>query len=279
MGPRTANRTGNQMTHTNKVLQRRNAYSSVIPIRSMKAVLPAVVMFLACLSGTLSAAQYDDEESFFSYGRFYGDAVVMEKPPRDGALQKEVSRFLDEFSKGIYAITGGKPKLAEKHLKTARDIWPEYFGTDFLLARINEDAGNFHLAARYYKSYLNKLRSFWLRENRISEKLIMSLTPRGVENYERARDAVERRLKTYGIELDKVRPVYTFPPLVKMLGFLFAVAAGYFLLVYAALPYVRKRIRIVSAPKGYWVCPKCGAENTVLDKECGTCRTPRHRGK
>ncbi|MDD5476483.1 MAG: hypothetical protein PHU03_08240 [Syntrophales bacterium] len=242
----------------------------------MKVVLPAVVMFLISLAGPLSAAQYDDEESFFSYGRFYSDAVVMEKPPRDGALQKEVSRFLNEFSEGIYAITSGDLKLAEEHLKTARGIWPEYFGTDFLLARINEDSGNFHLAARYYKSYLNKLRSFWLRENRISEKLIESLTPHGVENYERARDAVERRLKTYGIELDRVRPVYTIPPLVKMLVLFFAAVAGYVLLSYVVLPYVRKRIRIAGAPKGYWVCPKCGVENTVLNKECGTCRTPRH---
>lgn len=267
------------MTHRNNTLKRRNTYSSAIPVRSMKVALSAVVMFLACLAGPFCAAQYDDEESFFSYERFYNDAVVMQEPPRDGALQRDFSRFLNEFSKGIYAITGGDLKPAEEHLKIARGIWPEYFGTDFLLARINEDAGNFHLAARYYKSYLNKLRSFWMRENRISEKLIMSLTPHGVENYERARDVVERRLKRYGIEPDRVRPVYTFPPLVKMLGLFFAALVGYVLAVYIVLPYVRKRIRIARAPKGYWVCPKCGAENTVLDKECGTCRIPRHGGK
>jgi len=254
------------MTPANMILQRSIIRSSVIL---------SVVMILACLAGPFCAAQYDDEEFFFSYERFYDRATVMQAPPQDGMLQKDVSRFLDEFSRSIYAISGGDMEPAEAHLNRARAIWPEYFGTDFLLARINEDAGNFQLASRYYKSYLNKLRSFWLRENRISDKLIRSLMPYGVEKYEAARDLVGKRLKSYGIELDRVRPVYTVPPMVKALVLFFAAAAVSVLLVYVVLPYVRKRIRIAGAPEGYWVCPKCGTENTMLQKECGTCRTPQ----
>jgi len=254
-----------RMTSANKISQRRIVYSLVIPF---------VVMVLACLAGPFSAAQYDDEDIFFSYERFYYRAAVMQAPPENGMLQKDVSMFLDEFSKSIYAISGGNMELAKEHLKKARIIWPEYFGTDFLLARVNEDTGDFRLAARYYKSYLNKLRSFWLGEYRISERLIRALMPHSVENYDAAKDLVRKRLKSYGIELDRVRPIYTVPPVVGSLALFVAAAAAGVLLVSVILPYVRKRIRIAGAPEGYWICPKCGTENTVLQKECGVCRTP-----
>ncbi|MGB2660829.1 MAG: hypothetical protein WBB86_01740 [Candidatus Omnitrophota bacterium] len=258
------------------ILQKKYAHGFAMPARLIKGVLPAAVMALICLVGRFCpAAQYDDEKAFFSYERFYDKSVVMEEPPRDGKLQKDISSFLNEFSMGIYAISEGDMEQAEEHLKEARAIWPEYFGTDFLLARINEDTGNVRLAARYYKSYLNKLRSFWQRENRISEKLIMSLTPYGVEDYEAAQEVIRRRLKGYGIDLDSVRPVYTVPPLVKTIVLFSGAASIYILIVYVVLPYVRKRRRIASAPKGYWICPKCETENTTLQKECGICRFPQ----
>ena len=246
-----------------------------MPGRPARGVLPVILILLACLAGPPCAAQYEDEKMFFSYERFHGKAALTQPAARDGMLQKNVSMFLDEFSRGIYAISGGDMEMAERRLKKARVIWPEYFGTDFLLARVNEDAGNMPLAARYYKSYLNKLRAFWLRENRISEKIIKAITPYTVENYDRAKDAVSRRLRAHGIELDRVRPIYTIPPLVKALAMFLAAAAGYVLLVYSILPYARKRRHIAGAPEGYWVCPKCGAVNTVIEKECGTCRTPQ----
>jgi tetratricopeptide (TPR) repeat protein len=268
-----------QMTSVNKVQQRRDARPVVIRSLSSKVLFLSPIIFLTFLSGIFCAAEYEDEEIFFSYERFYGKAAVMQEPPRDGKVQRDVSSFLNEFSTGVYAISAGDMEQAEKHLKRARGIWPEYFGTDFLLARINEDAGDYPLADRYYKSYLNKLRSFWLRENRISEQLIKAITPYRVENYETARDAVSRRLEERGIELGRVSPIYTMPPIVKTLALFFTAAGIYVLLASFVVPYIRKRKRIASAPEGYWVCPKCGTENTKLEKECGNCRTPQNTGK
>ncbi len=264
-----------KMNGTEKNLQRRRSHSLAVSVQSMKNIVFTAGIFFVCLAWQFCAAQYKDDEVFFSYERFYDKAVVMQKPPRDGKLQSDVSRFLNEFSAGIYAISRGDMEQAKAHLKTARVVWPEYFGTDFLLARVNEDTGNLQLAARYYKSYLNKLRSFWLRENRISEELIKSITSYSVESYAAATEMVEKRLKDYGIELSGVRPIYTIPPLVKGLVLFFIAIAGYFLLAYVVLPYVRKLRRIANAPEGYWVCPKCGTENTVLQNECGTCRMPQ----
>jgi hypothetical protein len=247
--------------------------------RQISAIIALICLVLVALALATASenypVQYEDEKAFFSYQRFYDKAVVVEEPPQDGKLQRDISRFLNEFSMGIYAISERDMVQAEEHLKEARAIWPEYFGTDFLLARINEDTGNISLAARYYKSYLNKLRSFWQRENRISEKLIRSLTPSGVENYEAAREVIKRRLEGYGIDLNRVRPVYTVPPLVKTIVLFSGAALIYILTVYVFLPYARKRRRIASAPKGYWICPKCETENTTLQKECGTCRFPQ----
>jgi hypothetical protein len=250
-------------------------------IPRISSIIALICLVLAVQAPTLATSaetrpvQYEDEKAFFSYNRFYDKAAVMEEPPRNGKLQRDISRFLNEFSMAIYAISERDMGQAEKHLKEARVIWPEYFGTDFLLARINEDTGNIPLAARYYKSYLNKLRSFWQRENRISEKLIRSLTPYRVEDYEAAYEVIKRRLGGYGIDLNRVRPIYTVPPLVKTILLFSGAALIYILMVYMVLPYVRKRKRIANAPKGYWICPKCGNENTTLQKECGTCRFPQ----
>jgi len=77
---------------------------------------------------------FDDEDIYFSYDRFYLKAGTPKDAPKDGRIQNDISAFLENFSDGIYAISEGDFEKAKLKLLKARSIWPEYFGTDFLLA-------------------------------------------------------------------------------------------------------------------------------------------------
>ncbi|MBL7157045.1 MAG: hypothetical protein ISS92_02655 [Candidatus Omnitrophica bacterium] len=239
-----------------------------------KVLIISVFFTLACAwcSLWLFAQESREENIFFSYERFYLQAGVIKDPPRDGIVQANISDFLQNYSDGIYAISAGKLKKAEAKLLKARVIWPEYFGTDFLLARVNEDEARYALAARFYKSYLNKLKSFFTGEYRFSEKFIEATTPYKVENYNDAYMLVEERLKRYGIDLARVRPIYTVLPFLKYLIIFFIIGAGYFAVVYKGLPYIKKQQLIKNPPEGFWVCNNCGTENTLLQKECEKCK-------
>ena len=212
-----------------------------------------------------------EENIFFSYERFYLQAGVVKDPPRDGIVQTNISTFMQNYSDGIYAISAGELEKAKIKLLKARVIWPEYFGTDFLLARVNEDEGHYGRSARFYKSYLNKLRSFSTGEYRVSEKFIETITPYQIENYNDAYIFVEERLRQYGIDLARVRPIYTILPFLKYLIIFFIIGAGYVVVVYKGMPYIKKRQRIKNPPEGFWVCNNCGTENTILQKKCEKC--------
>ncbi|MGB2706214.1 MAG: Ran-binding zinc finger domain-containing protein [Candidatus Omnitrophota bacterium] len=196
---------------------------------------------------------------------------VVKDPPRDGIVQTNISAFMQNYSDGIYAISAGELEKAKIKLLKARVIWPEYFGTDFLLARVNEDEGHYGLSARFYKSYLNKLRSFSTGEYRVSKKFIEAIIPYQIENYNDAYILVEERLMRYGIDLARVRPIYTILPFLKYLIIFFIIGAGYAAVVYKGIPYIKKRQRIKNPPEGFWVCNNCGKENTLLQKKCERC--------
>lgn len=212
-----------------------------------------------------------EENIFFSYEKFYPQACVVKDPPRDGIVQTNISAFMQNYSDGIYAISAGELEKAKIKLLKARVIWPEYFGTDFLLARVNEDEGHYVRSARFYKSYLNKLRSFSTGEYRVSGKFIESITPYQIENYNDAYIFVEERLRQYGIDLARVRPIYTILPFLKYLIIFFIIGTGYIAVAYKGIPYIKKRQLIKNPPEGFWVCNNCGTKNTLLQKKCEKC--------
>ncbi|MFH1594299.1 MAG: Ran-binding zinc finger domain-containing protein [Candidatus Omnitrophota bacterium] len=212
-----------------------------------------------------------EENIFFSYERFYPQASVVKDPHRDGIVQTNISDFMQNYSDGIYAISAGETEKAKSNLLKARAIWPEYFGTDFLLARVNEDERHYGLSARFYKSYLNKLRSLSAGEYRVSEKLIETITPYKIENYDEAYIFVEERLMRYGIDLARVRPVYMILPFIKYLIIFFVIGTGCIAVVYKVIPYIKMRQLIKNPPEGFWVCSNCGTENTLLQKKCEKC--------
>ncbi len=235
------------------------------------------ILFLAGLmlnvySSIPALAQYiDNENSFFSYERFYAQLDILNAASESADVRADIKAFMLAFSGGIYDISAGDPEKAKKKLLKARALWPEYFGTDFLLARVNEDTGNYKLSARFYKSYLNELKAFSEGSYRISAPLMRRITPYRIENYDGAYILVRDRLKARGIDLAVVQPFYTMPGFFKLwiifiiLGVVYAIAA------YGVIPYIKRWHHINNPPEGSWVCKKCGTYNLNVRIECEKC--------
>jgi tetratricopeptide (TPR) repeat protein len=222
----------------------------------------------------LTAPVFADNDDFFSYNRFFLKTGVIESIPRDGRTQTDLSRFAVSFTDGLYYISSGRKEEARKNLDEARQIWPEYYATDFLLALTYEEEGDYRTAARYYKSYLNKLRALHSGAYRISGPLMFSIGSSAVEPYPVAYEMVKQRLAEYGINIDRVRPVMMLPEFLFYIILVIALAAIYAAIRYVAWPYFKRRYRIKHPPEGFWVCRECGAYNPDTAKVCGECNRP-----
>lgn len=244
-------------------------YNTAVKMKYFKIIF--FVLLYSFIPLKLSAQYIDDENVFFSYERFYLKAAILENVAKDGNVRSDIKAFMRNFSEGIYAISEGDLKKARRKLLRARAIWPEYFGTDFLLARVSEDAGDHGLSAKFYKSYLNKLKALSEGRYRISEPVIKGITPYGIENYDDAYASVKYRLKYYGIDLAAVRPFYTIPGFLRLLIIIAILGLGYAIAIYAVIPYINRRQRISNPPEGFWACKKCGAYNINIRKECEKC--------
>ncbi|MCK4852464.1 MAG: hypothetical protein KAS86_05040, partial [Candidatus Omnitrophica bacterium] len=187
----------------------------------------------------------------------------------------ELKRFAQSFTEGMELISAGDLRGAKGKLLEASGSWPEYFGTDFVLALVCEDSGDIKTAARFYKTYLNKLRDLYAGQYRISGPMIRVLTLGDIEEYDAARELVRKRLYDRGISLDKVRPAARFPAFFFYIGMLAAFIAFYFTITYRVMPYMKKQRRIKNPPEGFWVCTYCGAESPELSKVCNECGRPR----
>jgi tetratricopeptide (TPR) repeat protein len=249
-------------------ISRRRASAQAICRLSCLYIL-TVLTFLACIAA--SAETDISRDRFFSYGRFVLNKDFIDSMPAEGKVQDVLNSFMVRFKDALSAISDGQLERAKKDLLNARKTWPEYFGVDFLLARIYEDQGDYGTAARYYKSYLNKLKDLHENRYRISGPLIRSLTPYGVEEYDLARELVKERLDNYGISLDGVFPVFTPPDF--LLPSLLGIAAGgvYVLVYYWIWPYIRRKRRINNPPEGFWICRYCDTANPKLCRECERC--------
>ncbi len=233
------------------------------------------VFFVIVLN--VCSLSHSQDEKFFSYKRFLLNQNFISSIPGKNELEKDVKKFSELYTDAFYAFSENDFKKAEKKLKMARNIWPEYYGTDFLLAVLYEESGNYNMAARYYRSYLNKLKALHDGVYVISAPIIKGLNMFGIENYEPSEQLVRRRLSLYDIELEDVRPAVTVPlflmPLVviSISGLIFLVTKK------KIIPHLKMRDRIKNPPEGFWVCPYCGTDNPLLRMECEECR--RERGE
>ena len=227
------------------------------------------VIFFHTLSFCADTGSY--EQNFFSGERFLSVRSVGTDIKGAGKVRRDLKRFSDIYKDGTDALTAGRLKDARSYFLEAREIWPEYFGTDFLLARVYEDLGKYPTAARYYKSYLNKLKNYRAGQYRISAPLIKTLVPSGIEEYDTARALIWERLNVFGIDLAKVRPAMAVPAFLVYV-FMFAVfGIVYYAFARWALPNYREQKRLRNPPEGFWASRKCHTMNSELNKVCEYC--------
>ncbi|MFH1836706.1 MAG: hypothetical protein ABH862_01150, partial [Candidatus Omnitrophota bacterium] len=99
--------------------------------------------------GPGQAEEYYSDSPYFSYERFFPAMLLLESIPEKGGPQGELNKFAKDFSDGLYALSAENYTRALRKLLRARRIWPEYFGTDFLIALVYEGQGDYNTAARY----------------------------------------------------------------------------------------------------------------------------------
>lgn len=244
-----------------------------------KKRLIAILMTGLCLLSHADAlAQYiDTEEPFFSYKRFYAQLDILNDVYGDKKGRSDIKAFARNYADGIYAVSAGDLEKARAKLLRARVIWPEYFAVDFLLARVSEDAGDYGLSARFYKSYLNKLKAFSEGTYRISAPLMAAITPYRIENYNDAYELVNRRLEGRGIDMAAIQPFHTMPRTLKIFFMLVLLGIGFMIAIYGIIPRVRRWRRIANPPEGYWTCRKCGTYNLDIRIECEKCGGKKKR--
>ena len=228
-----------------------------------------------CLCFAFFTPESAGQSDFFSSERFELDPYAVGRLTGHGRAKKELKDFVAYFTKALADFSAGDMDGARAALLKARGVWPEYFGTDFMLALVYENLGKYGTAARFYKSYLNKLRDYYSGNYPISTALIQTFSSERVESYDEAHWLVKERLARSGIDLNSVRPAMTFPPY--LLGFFTAAAAlgAYLFFQYIAWPYVKRQRRINNPPEDFWICRHCLTANPDLSKVCQKCRRPK----
>lgn len=194
----------------------------------------------------------------------------------DGQTQKSLRSFAEAFEKGLDELSAGDLAAAETDIHLSRDMWPEFFGPDFILALIYERTGNIDAAARYYKSYLIKLKFFEEGRYRISDPVIRSILPGPPDRYDEAFALISLRLEKEGISINAVRPAQAAVPVIL---YILMAALGALLFYFSTfkwfLPFLRKRHRLAHPPEGFWICERCLAENPDPSMVCQECGRPR----
>ncbi len=260
--------------------------ASILHNRYMNKIRIAacVLVFAAFLCASISSPGQDayTQKKFFTAERFYVSAELLAAFTADPGARKDIKVFTEHFTGGVYALSIEDYRAALNNLYKARRVWPEYYGTDFLIALALEGIGDTRKAARFYKGYLDKLRILESGHYPISASLIRALNVGSIDNYAESSRRIEHHLARYDIDLARVKPPTFIPDFAKNAFFIFLLIVAGFIANYTVVPYLKMRDRIKNAAPGYWVCRKCGEANPDLVKECAKCGSsgvPRPKGR
>ncbi|MDD5487768.1 MAG: hypothetical protein PHH49_02250 [Candidatus Omnitrophica bacterium] len=234
----------------------------------------AAIMFVILVSLTVAAFS-GSVDRYFSYQRFFLNQRFVDDISNDGQLNRSIKSFAANFTDGLYAFSAGDYTEALVFFMAARSFWPEFFATDFLIALIYEANSSYDTAARYYKSYLEKLRDFHNGRYGLSGEIIYAITTFDIEDDREAYDNIRERMLDKGIDIDAVSPERVFPREF-MPYILIALAGGcYVLIAKVVMPLYRRWYRVKFPPEGFWTCRRCGTYNPGLSNECKECRHAR----
>lgn len=211
------------------------------------------------------------DDGFFTTKRFALKTEVIRSMSVEDQVQKGLKDFSVIFARALDEFMAGDISAAEADLLRAREMWPEFFGTDFVLALLCEQKRDMATAARYYKSYLNKLGNLNDGRHGISAAVIKSLMPYGVETSDMAGILVGDRLAGYGIDLENVYPMIIVPSFAYQTAGLIAAMIVLSVVWVWLRTLIRRHYRMARVPEGFWICRNCEAENPYPNKICQEC--------
>lgn len=232
-------------------------------------------LFILSPASAVFPEQTEEPSRFFSCERFTFNKEAIDKITTDKRIRGELRLFIGIFSEAVNDCAEKRFPDAEKKLQAAKTMWPEHFAPDFVLALIYENKKDLSLSARFYKSYLNKLKLYYSGKYSMSNSFIRTLSACEIESYENAAALVSERLAHRGIILAKVRPICEVPCFLLTTFGAIGVVALYLFWRHRMSPYFRKLYRIKNPPEGFWVCRFCGRDNPLLCNECDGCRRKR----
>lgn len=246
--------------------------SGIILIKIFRGLFFLILIFLPYRD--LPARE--DRDRFFFHHRLYLRPEFVERISELDSAHKDLADFTLSYMEGLRSYETGRFADARSSFLAARKAWPEYFYTDLMLGMTLENMGEYRRAARFFKSYLNKLERYHKGYYRLSSPVIFGISSGRIEDQGTAYREVESRLEGYGIDIRKVRPVYS-PPFFLFPAIVILFSAGTYVLVFMVLlPYFRKKERERNPPEGFWTCKNCGAYNPELGRECVKCGKARN---
>lgn len=250
----------------------------------LRHILLLISICLACIHPSKAAALEDtaDEQDFFSFKRYRATYSYFSKYQNvdlsdAGAPARAVQRMGTHLVRGFDALNEDKPDAALVEFKIAARAVPEYFHTDFFIALTYDAMGDTQNAARYYKSYLNKLKKYWDGLYRLTSPIIKKTVSFDIPGYKEANELISQRMAASGIDMEKVSSgKHHLLYLIVFMTAVFGVSA-YMLITSGPAKRALYGIKAVFyGEKDRWICRSCGKENSNINVVCWGCREAKH---
>ena len=241
-------------------------------------IIIILLCFILIQPFALRAQEYlDNESNFFSFEKYqytylyfyrFKQASIVDA----GLAQRRVHQLAKSFVAGFDSIGEEEIDIAISKFKKASSVLPEYFHSDFLVALSYEKKDDFKTAARFYKSYLKKLKKFHDGLFRLTQPLIESTVDFNIADYEGAYELISQRMTRYGIDIEQVSS-RDFPFLFVFI--IISLIVSSILYFVAKLDPVKRIVYKVRAKsirsKDSWICLNCGQENANINIKCHRC--------
>ena len=237
----------------------------------MKNLSILVFIIITCSSFNVFSQNNFTKNQFFSYERFVFTMELLESVKSQPKSRKDLKSFATYFNNGIYSLSNGKYSAALNKLYKSRNLWPEYFGTSFLIALTYERNGQINKAAMFYKEYLNKLKTFESGHFPISAPLIKILNVADIDTYLQSKTIIKDHLNSYGLDLNNIKAPLFISEFVKTSYLIFILIIFFFIGYHWIWPYFKKQHLIKNVAPGFWICKNCQEDNPDLVKECSKC--------
>jgi len=246
---------------------------------SMRYIIYFIIVGLTLTQPFVSLAkEYPDSEvDFFDFEKYnYTYLYFYNFQHLDlrgaGLAARRTKRLAQDFVKGFDAVRKGRTGEAVLQFQRASRLLPEYFHIDFIIALTYEEKGDIKNAARFYKSYLEKLKRFRGGRYRLTQPLIENTVNFKISGYEEAKELVDQRMAKQGIDMQRVSSG-RYP--MSFIFIILAAIAGAILYALKTAGPVKRIIYKIKAglnhSEDFWVCQNCGRNNGNINITCYGC--------